>query len=235
MAFALSHTIPSTSFTQRKFNIQKSAATLRNKVCSRSTSLRVLSAVEIPSKFSTVSPNGNRVFVKADKAEESTAGGVLLPSSTQEKSTSGVILGVGSGCKELKEGDSVFFSKFGINITKFQFEKEEHVLLSEEEVIGAIPVGGDIPDLKPCGDRVLVKPFKPADASTGGVLLPESAKDKPMTGEVIAAGPGTPDKEVKVTTGDKIVYFKWAGDKMKAKNGAMYVVLRQQDIFGKLN
>lgn len=80
-----------------------------------------------------------------------------------------------------------------------------------------------------------LQPLKVADTSTGGVLLPESAKEKPAMGMVLAVGPGNKKDKMKVKVGDKVVYFKYAGEKMKSKTGKMFVMLRQQDIFGSMN
>jgi len=159
----------------------------------------------------------------------------LLPESAAEKATQGRVAAVGQKCEQLKVGDIVMYSKYGLGATSLMFKDEEHLLFMEEDAIGVLPAGGDVPQLQPCGDRVLVKPAKAAAASTGGVLLPESAKEKPMKGEVIAVGPGSAEKKMNLKAGDNIVYFMYAGDKMKAQNGDMYVVLRQQDIFGKMS
>jgi chaperonin GroES len=79
------------------------------------------------------------------------------------------------------------------------------------------------------------QPLAVEDSSKGGVLLPESAKEKPATGMVLAVGPGGKKDKMKLKVGDKVVFFKYAGEKMKARTGKMYVMLRQGDIFGSLN
>ncbi len=88
--------------------------------------------------------------------------------------------------------------------------------------------------LKPLFDRVLVQVAEVKAATKGGVLLPESAKEKPAVGTVVAAGPGKKDEEMKLSVGDKVVYFKYAGDKMVDDKGVEYVVLHQNDVLGRL-
>jgi co-chaperonin GroES (HSP10) len=77
----------------------------------------------------------------------------------------GLVVGAGAGCKEVAAGDTILYSKFGLGSTMLQFQNEEHLLLKEEDVVGVLPAGGDIPDLKPVGDRVLVQvrttPYSP--------------------------------------------------------------------------
>jgi len=197
--------------------------------------IRAATFLEVPAKYSKLEPTGERLFVKCDEAQSQTAGGVLLPEASAEKATSGSVVGAGAGCKQVAAGDTILYSKFGLGSTMLQFQDEEHLLLKEEDVVGVLPSGGDIPDLKPVGDRVLVQPLAADDSSKGGVLLPESAKEKPATGMVLAVGPGGKKDKMKLKVGDKVVFFKYAGEKMKARTGKLYVMLRQGDIFGSLN
>ena len=79
-----------------------------------------------------------------------------------------------------------------------------------------------------------------ADITAGGVLLPESAKAKPIAGTVVRTGPGKVDKDSaelkapRVAAGDRVLYFKWAGDAMETPSGTQYVVLHEQDILCKV-
>lgn len=79
-----------------------------------------------------------------------------------------------------------------------------------------------------------------ASVTSGGVLLPDSAKEKPIAGTVVRTGPGKVDKESnelkkpRVAEGDRVLYFKWAGDAMETPNGGQYVVLHEQDILCKV-
>lgn len=88
--------------------------------------------------------------------------------------------------------------------------------------------------LKPLGDRIIVQTSVAEEVSSGGIILPDSAKEKPQEGEVIAVGPGklldsgkTAPVEVKV--GDKVIYSKYGGTDVKV-DGQEYVILRQDDV-----
>jgi chaperonin GroES len=90
--------------------------------------------------------------------------------------------------------------------------------------------------LKPLGDRIVVKAIEAEATSRGGIVLPDTAKERPQTGEVIAVGPGktldngtTAALEVKV--GDKVVYSKYGGTEIKI-GGEEVIILRQDDILG---
>lgn len=88
--------------------------------------------------------------------------------------------------------------------------------------------------LKPIGDRVLVKPSKEEEKSPGGILLPDTAKEKPQKGEIIAVGSGrnleSGEKvDLEVKKGDTVIYSKYGGTEIK-HNGTDYLILREQDI-----
>ena len=90
--------------------------------------------------------------------------------------------------------------------------------------------------LKPLGDRVVVKALEAESTSRGGIVLPDTAKERPQQGEVLAVGPGkTLDNgttvAVEVKVGDKVVYSKYGGTEIKL-GGEEYVILRQDDILG---
>jgi len=197
----------------------------------------------------------------------------MLPTSAQRVPTSGDVVALGDGVGafgssgewstvardfELKPGDTVLYSKFGLGCTDLTLGGKPHILLRESDVIGTMPNSGataaDVPKLKPLGDRVLLKVQPAADVTAGGVVLPDSAKEKPIVGEVVAVGPGKRagdrggprgvDKEASspndrraptVKIGDKVLYFKWAGDQMETPDGDQYVVLHESDILCKQN
>jgi chaperonin GroES len=92
--------------------------------------------------------------------------------------------------------------------------------------------------LKPLGDRVVVKALEAEETSRGGIVLPDTAKERPQTGEVLAVGPGkTLDNgqiaAVEVKVGDKVVYSKYGGTEIKL-GGEEVIILRQDDILGVL-
>ena len=88
--------------------------------------------------------------------------------------------------------------------------------------------------LRPLGDRIIVKAASAEETTAGGIVLPDSAKEKPLDGEVVAVGPGTqlePGKKapMDVSVGDKIIYGKYAGTEVKV-GGEELIILRQEDV-----
>lgn len=88
--------------------------------------------------------------------------------------------------------------------------------------------------LRPLADRVVVKPIEAEEKTKGGIVLPDTAKDKPQEGEVIAVGPGRIlengtkiPPEVKV--GDRVIYSKYSGSEIKVE-GEEYLIVRESDI-----
>ncbi len=89
-------------------------------------------------------------------------------------------------------------------------------------------------NLKPLADRLVVEPLEQEDVTAGGVFLPETAKEKPQQGKIIAAGPGRVDEngqrvtpEVKV--GDRVLYAKYSGTEIKM-DGKKWLILKESDI-----
>jgi len=92
--------------------------------------------------------------------------------------------------------------------------------------------------LKPLGDRVVVKALEAEETSRGGIVLPDTAKERPQTGEVLAVGPGkTLDNgtlaAMEINVGDKVVYSKYGGTEVKV-GGEEVILLRADDILGVL-
>jgi len=83
--------------------------------------------------------------------------------------------------------------------------------------------------IKPLADRVLVKPATAEEKTVGGIIIPDSAKEKPLKGEVIATGNGTKDEEMVLKPGDSVLYGKYAGTEIEW-NGEQYLIMRQSDI-----
>jgi len=89
-------------------------------------------------------------------------------------------------------------------------------------------------NLKPLGSRVLVEPIEQEDITAGGIVLPETAKEKPQQGLILAIGPGARDEDGKripmdVEKGDKILFAKYSGTEIKL-DGKKYLILREEDI-----
>ncbi|MGM9803242.1 MAG: co-chaperone GroES [Muribaculaceae bacterium] len=83
--------------------------------------------------------------------------------------------------------------------------------------------------IKPLSDRVLIKPAEAEVKTAGGIIIPDSAKEKPLKGEVIAAGNGSKDEEMIVKAGDTVLYGKYAGTELEV-DGEKYLIMRQSDI-----
>ncbi|MBS1561673.1 MAG: co-chaperone GroES [Bacteroidetes bacterium] len=90
-------------------------------------------------------------------------------------------------------------------------------------------------NLTPLHDRVIVKAAKPEEVSKGGIIIPDTAKEKPMQGEVIAVGTGKQSEDGKVTpmavkVGDTVLYGKYAGTEVTV-DGEEFLIMRESDIF----
>jgi len=91
-------------------------------------------------------------------------------------------------------------------------------------------------NFKPLHDRVLVKRIDQETKTSSGIIIPDSAQEKPMEGEVIAVGSGTRDEKgqliaLDVKAGDRIVFGKWSGTEIKV-NGQDLLIMKESDIFG---
>ena len=89
---------------------------------------------------------------------------------------------------------------------------------------------------RPLHDRVVVRRLKAEEKTTGGIIIPDTAKEKPMEGEVIAAGPGARDEAGKlvpldVKAGDRILFGKWSGTEVKL-DGEELLIMKESDIMG---
>jgi chaperonin GroES len=90
--------------------------------------------------------------------------------------------------------------------------------------------------LKPLGDRVVVEPIEKEEVTASGIVLPETAKEKPQEGLVLAVGPGRWDDEgekrvaLDVKEGDKVLYAKYAGTEVKLPGDKKVLVLRESDL-----
>ena len=101
-----------------------------------------------------------------------------------------------------------------------------------------MPATATLKRIKPLSDRVLVKAIEKEQEKKGGIIIPDTAKEKPQEGEVIAAGPGKRDEQGKlipmdVKAGDRILYGKYSGTEVKIE-GQEYLIMHQDDILGLL-
>ena len=94
-------------------------------------------------------------------------------------------------------------------------------------------------NLKPLGDRVVIKPLEQEEVTPSGIVLPETAKEKPQKGEILAVGPGARDEDGKrivmdVKAGDKVLFAKYAGTEIKIDSEKL-LILRESDILAVLS
>ncbi len=84
-------------------------------------------------------------------------------------------------------------------------------------------------EIKPLADRVLVKPAPAETKTISGIIIPDTAKEKPLKGEVVACGNGTKDETMVVKVGDTVLYGKYAGQELEFE-GEKYLIMKQGDI-----
>ena len=90
-------------------------------------------------------------------------------------------------------------------------------------------------DIKPLADRIIVKPLEAEEKSKGGIVLPETAKEKPQEGKVIAVGKGKTLENgqiqpLEVKVGDRVLYGKYSGNEITTKEGDELLIMREEDI-----
>ncbi len=86
-------------------------------------------------------------------------------------------------------------------------------------------------NFKPLADRVLVEPAPAEQKTASGIIIPDTAKEKPLRGTIIAAGSGKKDEPMSVKVGDSVLYGQYAGTEIKI-DGDTYLIMRESDIYG---
>ena len=84
-------------------------------------------------------------------------------------------------------------------------------------------------NIKPLADRVLVEPAAAEEKTAGGIIIPDTAKEKPQKGTIVAVGPGKKDEPMTVKPGDQVLYAKYAGTEI-AYEGKSFLIMRESDI-----
>ena len=84
---------------------------------------------------------------------------------------------------------------------------------------------------KPLADRVLIEPAPAEQKTASGIIIPDSAKEKPLKGKIVAAGNGKPDEPMTVKVGDEVLFGQYSGTEIKL-NGSTYMIMRESDIYG---
>ena len=83
--------------------------------------------------------------------------------------------------------------------------------------------------IKPLADRVVIEPKEAETKTASGLFIPDTAKEKPQQGTVVAAGPGKKDEPMEVKVGDQVLYSKYAGTEVNVE-GTKYLIVKQSDI-----
>ena len=84
---------------------------------------------------------------------------------------------------------------------------------------------------KPLADRVLIKPAPSEEKTASGLYIPDTAKEKPLQGSVVAVGPGKTDEPMNVSEGDNVLYGKYAGTEITL-DGETYIIMKESDVYG---
>lgn len=94
-------------------------------------------------------------------------------------------------------------------------------------------------NIQPLNDRVLIHPIEREETTPSGIVLPETAKEKPQEGEVVAVGPGSWSEDgsrrpLDLEVGDRVIYAKYAGTEVKNGDGSEYLLVRESDVLAKV-
>jgi len=85
-------------------------------------------------------------------------------------------------------------------------------------------------NIKPLADRVLIEPSRAEEKTSGGLIIPDTAKEKPQKGTVVAVGPGLPDQKLTLKVGDNVLYGKYSGTEIEFE-GTQYLIMKESDIY----
>ena len=88
-------------------------------------------------------------------------------------------------------------------------------------------------NIQPLSDRVLIEPTAAEEVTAAGIIIPDSAKEKPLKGTVLAVGNGTKDEEMVLKAGDQVLFGKYAGSEIEFE-GKKYLLMRQSDVLARL-
>jgi len=85
-------------------------------------------------------------------------------------------------------------------------------------------------NIKPLADRVLIEPASAEEKTAGGIIIPDTAKEKPQKGTIVAVGPGTADQKMTVKVGNTVLYGKYSGTEISFE-GSDYLIMKESDIY----
>jgi chaperonin GroES len=184
-------------------------------------------------------PLNDRVLIRRLGAEEESAGGVIIPDTAKEKPMEGEVIATGPGTRnelgqivelDVREGDRILFGKW--SGTEVRLGGDDLLIMKESDVMGLLQANR----FRPLNDRVLIRRLGVEEKSAGGVIIPDTAKEKPMEGEVIATGPGARNElgqivELDVREGDRILFGKWSGTEVRL-GGDDLLIMKESDVMG---
>ena len=116
-------------------------------------------------------------------------------------------------------------------MTDFQIAFVGTVLEKNSSVFNNLNLKNMSVNFKPLADRVLVEPVQAETKTASGIIIPDTAKEKPQEGTVVAVGNGKPDEPMTVKVGDRVLYGKYAGSELKL-DGKDYLIVRESDLLG---
>jgi chaperonin GroES len=188
-------------------------------------------------------PLNTRVIVRPDKPEDRSKGGIIIPDTVkaQQKPVSGVLVSMGPGMlmrtgarwpmPDANPGDHVIYNEHaGVEL---KIDGVLHMVMRDDDLMLA---GSDAKSLRPMGDRVLVRKDKADDVTTGGIFIPDTAKEKVLVGEVIAVGRGKilEDGSIRpldVKTGERVRFARYQGTDVRVGAEA-FTIFREDDMLG---
>lgn len=88
-------------------------------------------------------------------------------------------------------------------------------------------------NIQPLADRIVIEPAKAEEKTVGGIIIPDTAKEKPLQGKVLAVGQGTKDEEMVLQAGDEVLYGKYSGTEVEI-DGNKLLIMRQSDVLAKI-
>ena len=117
------------------------------------------------------------------------------------------------------------FSIWQVSVVWYEIRLPLHTKLNHSKFI----IMANKVNITPLHDRVVVKPAAAEEKTSGGIIIPDTAKEKPQRGEVVAAGPGKKDEPVTVKAGDTVLYGKYSGTEINVE-GQDFLIMRESDI-----
>lgn len=166
----------------------------------------------------------SNIIVQTDPKKERTAGGIYIPEPSQgnEPVEAGMVIDRGSS--DLKNGERILYSKMACSVV--EKEGSKYRIIATENIYINI---SNPNNMTPLHDRVVVKPSEQEEVTKGGIIIPDNAKEKPLQGTVIAAGPGKIDEPMTVKKGDTVLYGKYVGTEVTIEE-TDYLIMKESDI-----